>query len=209
VKVFVDLETINLVEGRGIAWEVGLIAGGHEYLWQVKPDLALADPKALEVGRFPQRFTEAMGSERIGTGMRMIHPTLPGLLAESRRQAFEFAAARVPARQLAAEIADLTAGAELWGSNPAFDMRHLTVLLGEQGITPAWHYHPGDIPSMARGWCAARGVTPTSAKGDGRIRSDDWSRAVGIDPDAFNRHSALGDARWVRAQYELMTGGAS
>jgi hypothetical protein len=31
------------------------------------------------------------------------------------------------------------------------------------------------------------------------------SRALGVDPDAYDRHTALGDARWVRAQYDTIT----
>jgi hypothetical protein len=34
--------------------------------------------------------------------------------------------------------------------------------------------------------------------------SNDLSRGLGIDPDAYERHTALGDARWVRDQYDAM-----
>lgn len=33
------------------------------------------------------------------------------------------------------------------------------------------------------------------------------NRAVGVDPDDFDRHTALGDARWARAIYDAITGG--
>lgn len=32
--------------------------------------------------------------------------------------------------------------------------------------------------------------------------SNDLSRAVGVDPDLFKRHTAMGDALWAAAIYE-------
>lgn len=37
--------------------------------------------------------------------------------------------------------------------------------------------------------------------------SNDMSRAVGVEPDDFDRHTALGDARWAKAIYEAVMGG--
>ena len=36
--------------------------------------------------------------------------------------------------------------------------------------------------------------------------SDALSRAVGVNPDDFDRHTALGDARWAKAMYEAVMG---
>jgi hypothetical protein len=38
--------------------------------------------------------------------------------------------------------------------------------------------------------------------------SEVLSRAVGVDPNAYERHTALGDARWARDIYDAVTGGA-
>lgn len=185
----VDVETINLhsFPGAITVWEIGLIVNGVEYHWQLEPDMGLADETALKVGRFEERLHPDVRAGRHGA----IDVTTGGF---------------VSIRTVAHDVAELTDGAELWGSNPAFDMRHLGELLAVYDIQPGWHYHPNDIPSVARGWCAAKGIRPVSAKGDGRIRSDDWSRAIGVDPDDYDRHTALGDCRWVLAQYELMLG---
>jgi hypothetical protein len=56
---------------------------------------------------------------------------------------------------------------------------------------------------MAYGWLRARG------EADGLswpLVSDEVSRAVGVHPDRFDRHSALGDCRWVLAQLDVITG---
>lgn len=100
-------------------------------------------------------------------------------------------------------IADIVAGgAVIAGSNPAFDMERLTDLLHAEGFEPGWHYHPTDVPTMAIGWLAARGqLIPKPWK------SDALSRAVGIDPDAHGRHTAMGDVLWTRDLYNAMIPG--
>jgi len=192
--VFVDCETICLDAHPQIVtvWEIGLIrrtpTGDREYLWQVSPDMSYANPEALRVGRFKERMAPEL-LQPSGKGLALGHGGTRGL---------------IPLWEVAGAIAELTDGADLWGSNPAFDMRHLTELLRVCECEPSWHYHPNDTPSVARGWCAAKGITPVSAKGDGRIRSDDWSRAIGVDPAEFDRHTALGDCQWVRAPYNRL-----
>lgn len=196
MRVFIDTETTRLTPLAGVVtvWELALIVqrDGYfdEYLWRIRTERDCAEESALEVGKYWSRINPVIrdgGAEVVELDPqdgRIVKP--------------------LSGREFAAMIVELTSGADLWGSNPAFDMAHLGNLLDVYGEGPGWHYHPNDIPSMAAGWCAANGITPASARGDGRIRSDDWSRALGIDPDSFDRHSALGDARWCREQYRVM-----
>jgi hypothetical protein len=78
-----------------------------------------------------------------------------------------------------------------------------------------WHYHLIDVEALAAGWIAAQsGPVPILIAGanvglvSGRPpwRSEELSRAVGVDPDDFDRHTALGDARWAKAIYEAVMG---
>ena len=193
--VFVDCETTRLQPLHGVitTWEIALIVDGVEYCWQIWPDLDWwADDTALKVGGFWERISLTLARDReAGAAMMCEHP--------------KDIDPCMTVGEVAEEIHTLTDGADMWGSNPAFDMGHLRTLLDAYGPDePAWHYHPNDVPTAARGWCAAKGIRPVSARGDGRIRSDDWSRAIGVDPDLFGRHTALGDARWCRAQYLAM-----
>jgi len=209
--VDIDTETIRLAASPMAVtiWELGMIVDDREYLWQVRPNMALADEHALAVGRFKERFRQELLREPVGTGLRMVHPDRPAMDNVGPRRAGVPDEALMDPRDLVEEVWTLTGGlSQLWGSNPGFDMRHLTELLTRGDVRPDWHYHPNDLPSVARGWCAAKGIVPVSAKGDGRIRSDDWSRAIGVDPDSFDRHTALGDARWTRAMRLTMLGGA-
>ena len=87
------------------------------------------------------------------------------------------------------------------GCNPGFDLDSLRLayLLRCNGFEPAWHYHPIDISSMAKGWLAAAGRLPSPP-----WKSDQLSLALGVDPADYPRHTAMGDARWCQAQYDAV-----
>lgn len=91
-------------------------------------------------------------------------------------------------------IESFTRGATLAGSNPWFDMDVLGRRMRAVGIKPSWHYHPLDVPTLAQGWLRGRvGVHEIPTK------SDEISRKLSVDPDAFGRHSAVGDVLWMDA----------
>lgn len=89
---------------------------------------------------------------------------------------------------------------EVAGSNPAFDMDRLQILVKRHGLgEPNWHYHPLDVPSLVRGYLRAAGV-PMSPP----YRSDQVSEALGIYPADYARHTAMGDCEWTLAQWRLV-----
>jgi DNA polymerase III epsilon subunit-like protein len=67
------------------------------------------------------------------------------------------------------------------------------------GILPSWHYHPIDVPSLAEGWLRGRGRPLPD-----QLKSDELCRAIGVDPDKYARHTALGDCELFRAVYETL-----
>lgn len=99
----------------------------------------------------------------------------------------------------AAEIHRITAGAQIVACNPVFDEPRLAKLLRRNGIEPEWHYHPDDISSIVKGYLAARGELP-----DPPHKSEVLSTAVGVLPAAFERHTAMGDVLWTRAQWDAV-----
>jgi len=118
------------------------------------------------------------------------------------------------------EIAKVLSGRpHIVGAVPNFDTERIAILLRRFGLEPDWHYHLIDVEALAVGWLngvAARAVD--EARMDGREAppldrsrtappwdSNAISRAVGVDPDAYDRHTALGDVLWVRAQYDAIT----
>jgi DNA polymerase III epsilon subunit-like protein len=190
---FVDTETSGLDVRRHHAWEIAVIVrepglDDTEYLWQVRPDLTEADPKALEIGRFKERFVVPDGSDAvcIEGGTPTFRLTMPEFLYD---------------------LQETLRDAVLIGSNPAFDDRFLTALLQDHGRKIPWHYRPDDVVAMAAGWLYAHGEHEALGR---PWRSYQISEAVGVPrPSAEAGHTALGDARWARDLYDAVAGGGS
>jgi hypothetical protein len=105
---------------------------------------------------------------------------------------------RILSRAEAAVIIDeAMAGAHIVGAVPSFDTERLAKLLTRQGITPSHHYHLIDVENLVLGWLAGRGEAPAPP-----WKSDELSKAIGVDPEQFDRHTAMGDVLWVKAQYD-------
>lgn len=162
---FVDTETTGLDPDRHEIWEVALILRDTEGVeverqWQLRVDLGLADPFALNIGQFHERRYE---------NSDLAHPA-----------------------DFALDFADLTWGAHLVGAVPSFDEERLRRFLRRHGACPGWHYHLVDVENLAAG---ALAMPPP-------WDSSELSRVVGIDPDNYEKHTALGDARWARDIYD-------
>ena len=99
-------------------------------------------------------------------------------------------------------IERITRSAVLVGSNPAFDAATLAPLLRRHALIESWHYAVRDIVPLMVGYLTGRGEPVPSWK------SEELSRAVGVDPDDYPRHTAMGDVEWTRAVYDAVMGGA-
>ena len=203
--VIVDCETTSLTPdyetGSGVIWELALLWPGNgrngiEHLWRMKPDLAVADPAALAVGRYYERTRGMCGC--LPVRACDLANLLPGDDTEWS----------LPS-EVAAEVARLLDGAIIVAANPAFDAGFLAAFLRAHGEAPTWHYRLRDIGSMAWAWLQAHHLphhldTPAIDAG-----TDDLAGAMGIDPAAFERHSALGDCRLVAAMLARIQDGAA
>ena len=96
--------------------------------------------------------------------------------------------------EIASQVALLTAGKHLVGAVPSFDAAFLSAFLIASGQREAWHYHLIDVETLIAG--RLRLEPP--------FDSDALSRAVGVEPTDFARHTALGDARWAKTLYEAV-----
>lgn len=87
------------------------------------------------------------------------------------------------------------------GAVPDFDAYRIAAQFIAPDL-PEWHHHLIDVENLAVGYLAAKG-TPMLPPWD----SNDLSRAVGVDPDLFERHTAMGDVLWAQAIYDRVMGG--
>lgn len=187
--VFLDTETTGLSDHHHEVWEIGLIvrepdAADTEYLWHVRPNLSKADPNGLRTGRFYER------TDRSTTSLKT--------------EAVNLANGRAPRWsnpwEVARQLSPIVDGATIVGAVPDFDYRFLRKLLGRHGQCWTAHYHLADIEALVAGHLAAVEPHPPMPPWN----SNDLSKALGIDPADYDRHTALGDARWVRAQWDLI-----
>lgn len=191
-----DCETTRADLGRR-AWDIGLITpDGREYEWFVDIrdlDLPNADPVSLDIGGFWRRHPQASRVPLVGN--------LDGIAVELPAEPPK----RLPRREaeVLAEVGELTDGVIVHGSNPDFDRYTLWPRMAFHGIEPRWYYRAEDVATLVRGYLTGAGL-PIPRRPDGKVKSDDLSRAVGIDPDRFGRHTALGDCRWMRAVREAV-----
>lgn len=192
---YTDVETTALHRRRR-AWETAAIVRPpgqpdteHHWFVDVRDlDLSYADPVSLRIGGFWDRHPQARWVEESGGKVRLT-PEAPYQLSDE---------GVVREQVMLAAVAALTAGkAVIAGSNPAFDQYTLSPRMEWHGITLDWHYHPEDVPGVARGWLRAQGL-PAPRK------SDEVARACGINPDDYDRHTALGDCRLFRDLHDLV-----
>ncbi len=174
---YVDSETLGLDADVHPIWEVGLITElGEEHCWQLQitqREIDLAHPKALEISGFHERYDRK----------KAIDP-------------WEFCL----------EFDDLTKGVHLVGAVILFDEERLRRMFWKEGMTPSWHYHVICVEALAVGYLCGSFVSNGDYDRRGIVplpwNSKDLSRRLGVDPDQFEEHTALGDARWARAIYE-------
>ncbi len=180
---FVDTETTGLDPDTHEIWEVALIIREDDkdddvnFIWQLPLYRPeKADPKALEINNF-----------------------------KARRAAPN---ALIPLNEFAAIFARLTEGAHLVGAVISFDEERLRRLLHNQFIQHAWHYHLIDVEALAAGAIAAvyGNSAPRRKVAYPPWNSNDLSLAVGVSPERFGRHTAMGDAQWARAIYDAVLG---
>lgn len=199
-RVIADTETTSLIpdyyRGSGVIWELALVKeDGTEHLWRMQPDLAKADPQALTVGGYYRRTRDMCAR---CTPDRAHDLTVPRPRSADPEWSLPSA--------VAAGAARLLDGAVLIGANPAFDAMFLTAFLREHGQAPTWHYALRDIQSMAYGFLRGANDGPLPAVD---AHTDEFARALGVDPEKFDRHSALGDCLLVAAMLAKIEGGAS
>jgi hypothetical protein len=185
---FVDCETTGLDPDRHEIWELAVIESGDgaEWVFNLPVDLARADPMGLRIGRYYER-------------QLMDLPAWKGPVSGACAGSVD---------EMAAVVALLLDGAHLVGAVPSFDAAFLGRWLRAHAQAPTWHYHLIDVEALVAGFIAGRDGPGYPAPEEARPPwdSEQLSELVGVGPDRFDRHTALGDARWAKAIYDAVMG---
>lgn len=189
--VFTDTETTGLNPDQHEAWEVAIIKrvpqGDRtvdvETVYQLRPDMVLADDVALEIGRFHDRFKVPPGASA-------------AVISADGQHAEE-----ITTNEFRRQVAGLTRNAVMVGSNTQFDHTFIRKALGRPEEVP-WHYRPVNAIELAVGVLIERGIKiefPWSSTG--------VSRRLGVEPPSKDEaHTALADARWARDVFDAVVG---
>ena len=186
--VFLDTETTGLDPASEEVFEIAVIDGqtGDEHVFRVEPMPEVIEkmhPKAAEVNRYHER-----------TGASDWKWDSPHATAD--------------------RLERLLTGAHIVGAVPDFDARFLAAFYQQLGYpVPRWHYHLMDIENLAYGWLLQ--VAPGAAEVRDTLatlplNSDALSLLCGVEPvPEGERHTALGDARWVMRWWNQLHSGIS
>lgn len=194
---FLDTETTGLDPDRHPIWEVALITpDGREHVWQFPVDEVEADPFALDIGHWWDRRWSTENDVPELNALYDAHNE------KSRRKAIK------PSQEWCRYFRNLVGTSHLCGAVPSFDEERLRRLLLAKGVRPRWHYHLIDVEPLAAGWLRARADHEEEKREAAQPPwdSERLSVHVGVDPKQFDRHTALGDARWAKAIYEAVMG---
>jgi hypothetical protein len=108
---------------------------------------------------------------------------------------------RWPRKRAALAIAEFLGDAVMVVAVPTFDSLHLTALLHRYRILAPNLYQVVDVEALAGGYLAAKGQRVGVPLDGERL-----SRELGVDPGRYERHTAVGDVKWVRDLYDRITG---
>jgi len=130
-----------------------------------------------------------------------VDPDLPQSFRDDYAERYQ-AELAIGIRPMFERLERFSEGAMVCGSNVSFDMERLERLAEQwNAVPPTWHYHPKDVPDMVHGYLWGRGVRPAQP-----WRTNFLSQAIGVDPNQYARHTALGDVQWCRAMWEAIGG---
>lgn len=203
---FVDSETTSLSAEDGLIWEWAGIRRSAEtgeettMLMQIEVDLGKADPFSLNIGKYYERFGENGEWEPQDLYVDDIHvATYNEIPTKGEVVSDPFTAAKL--------IADFTRGTHLVGNCISFDAERMERFLRAWEQCPGWHYHIIDIEPIIVGYMRALQKYNEDADVDLSLpyKSSALSAYIGVsEPSDEERHTAMGDAEWVKRQWDAV-----
>jgi hypothetical protein len=111
-------------------------------------------------------------------------------------------AAAIDRHTLATVLTNLMDGRpHVIGAVPNFDTERLAQILRNYDLLPGWHYHLIDIETYIAGYLRGKYGITAKLPWDSNL----LSLAVGVPPSP-ERHTAMGDVRWIKATWDAIHG---
>lgn len=180
---FIDTEYTTLDPWRRKPWEIAVIRrdpGAPDVEMNIilmDVDLSDADPKSLDIGGFFDRHPKFGAAEDV----------LTSYITEA---------------EAAPLVETLTRGAHIVAAVPDPDVDILREMLRRHGLRWTGHYHLMDIENIAIGYIKGLDM---GFKPQFPLKSDELSEMCGVPaPSDAERHTAMGDARWVRDWWDAI-----
>lgn len=127
-------------------------------------------------------------------------PSLPEQFRNDYAARYDESAAVTPYDAVDRLVEFATGRPLLIGSNPGFDAERIRrQWLEPRDVAEPWYYHLEDIASIVKGYLAARKALDFTM-----VKSDTMSKAIGVDPANYDRHTAMGDVLWTRDQWDVV-----
>lgn len=205
---FIDTETTSLNPETGRIWEFAGIrrefdddgnVSAEKTIWfQIEQLLHEADSFSLKIGKYYDRFGLAGEWEPFEIFGGDSNEPILDAMKDSRAWPVQ---GEVVSTFVAAQLVEeFTKDATIIGNVIAFDAERLDRMLKAEGRLPRWHYHIIDIEPMVVGHMLARGVTLELP-----YLSSVLTQYLNVpEPDETLRHTALGDATWVKDQWDAL-----
>lgn len=183
--VFLDTETDGTHEGRR-PWEVAMIrregATEKRTSFFVELNTDTSDHRGLQIGGYYDRHP--MGrylADSVGGDVPVVDETVH--VASHSGHVRSHSTGYLSADVAALVVARFTHGAQIWGAVPSFDTDTLGDLLRWHNVTPAWKHRVRCVETLTAGHFG-REVGGLA----------DCAEALGLEFDAADLHTAMGDA---------------
>jgi hypothetical protein len=213
--VFLDTEFTHLDLRRRKVWEIGGIIRDPgqphiEFEWQIRPDLYAADPAALRIGGYYERFL--LQDHPVGDAIIITDPDCP---EPAPGEDIDYEKRKTTAAEIAAQLAPVLSRATIIAGVPKADEDTISEFLADHGQALTAEHRTHCIRTLVLGYLLGRraeriirlGVEPHPAGvPDFPWDPKELSTTVGVRLPA-KAHRALVDARWASDQFDVIFAG--
>ena len=215
--VFLDTEFTTLDKYRREVWEIGGIVRDPgqpdiEFEWQIRPDLRFADPAALRIAGYYERFR--LQDHPVGDAVIICDPDFP---EPGEGEPLDYEKRRTTVHEIAGQLAPMLSRATIIAGVPKADEDTLERFLADHGQAFTAEHRTHCARTLALGYLLGRRAERIIQLGEephpAAVPDFPWipkelAETLGV-PLPDGAHRALVDARWAKNQFDAIFAGNS